>query len=256
VAVPLSHDALRAYLQAMHDRPFTGWDFAAFAQGRKTIRVHDTWDYTSVVSGAMQGAQAVLDMDTGGGEAFSTFGPFPPLACATEGYMPNVSLADARLASLGVHVVAALVNRTMPFAAGTFDLITNRHGAYDVRDVWRVLLPGGTFITQQVGSKTNRRLHELLGDDTPEGDWHLAKAARELEAVGWEIMTQREEVFTTRYSDIGAVVYYLKAIPWEVPDFSVDRYFNRLVTMRDLIARDGYLDVPFHSFLIVARKPR
>jgi len=51
-------------------------------------------------------------------------------------------------------------------------------------------------------------------------------------------------------------VYYLKAVSWEIPDFSVEKYFGRLVAMHHMIDQDGYLDIPFHQFLIVAKKAR
>src|SRR6266571_2686158 len=49
--------------------------------------------------------------------------------------------------------------------------------------------------------------------------------------VGWHIVEQKEHFFITRFYDTGALVYYLKAIPWEVPDFSIDKYFDKLVAI-------------------------
>ena len=72
--------------------------------------------------------------------------------------------------------------------------------------------------------------------------------------VGWHIVEQKEHFFITRFYDTGAIVYYLKAIPWEVPDFSIDKYFDKLVAIHHLIQREGYLDVPFHMFFIRAHK--
>jgi len=66
------------------------------------------------------------------------------------------------------------------------------------------------------------------------------------------IIEQREEVFATRFYDVGAIVYYLEAVTWEIPDFSVDRYFDRLVEIDSLIQSDGYVDIPFHQFFIKA----
>jgi hypothetical protein len=72
--------------------------------------------------------------------------------------------------------------------------------------------------------------------------------------VGWHIIEQKEHFFNTRFYDTGAIVYYLKAIPWEVPDFSIDKYFDKLVAIHHLIQREGYVDVPFHMFFIRAHK--
>jgi SAM-dependent methyltransferase len=237
---------------AEYNQPFAGWDFSYLNGRRVTIRAQHTWDYTGSVVAAIEHARSLLEMDTGGGEALAALPRRPPLTCATEGYGPNVPVARQRLGPLGVEVVEVHDPSHLPFADGRFDVVTNRHGAYEPREVRRVLAEGGLFITQQVGSQTNRRLHELLGDTTPVGTWNLAAAVHDLEAAGLHIVEQREEVFVTRFHDVSAIVYYLKAVPWEIPDFSVDRYFDKLVEIHALIQSDGYVDVPFHQFFIRA----
>jgi hypothetical protein len=85
--------------------------------------------------------------------------------------------------------------------------------------------------------------------------WNLAAAVEGLAAGGFQIIEQREELFTTRYLDVGALVYYLKAVSWEIPDFSVDRYFDKLLEIHALILAEGYVDIPFHQFFIRALAP-
>lgn len=183
---------------------------------------------------------------------------------ATEGYTPNVSLARERLAPLGV-TVYEVQDDHLPLPDASLDLIINRHGSYQASEVQRVLKPEKSFITQQVGDQTNHRLHELLGYTPiqehqmhPGTDnrvaWNLAYAVSELEAGGWQIQEQDEEFYPVRYYDVGAIVYYLKAIPWVVPGFTVERFFDQLVKIRELIEHEGFLDVLFHQFLVVARR--
>jgi len=38
-----------------------------------------------------------------------------------------------------------------------------------------------------------------------------------------------------------------------IPGFTVERFFDQLVKIRDLIEREGFLDVLFHQFLVVAQ---
>ena len=248
-------DQLRAYLQAEYNRPFEGWNFSYLAGRRVTIRPSDTWDYTAAITAAIRNATSMLDMDTGGGEFLAALPARAPKTCASEGYAPNVTIARRRLAPLGIEVVAVADASALPFAGEQFDLVTNRHGAYAPRELRRVIEPGGLFITQQIGSQTNRVLHELLGDLTPAGAWGLARAARELEAVGFQVLEQGEEFPITRYFDVGAIVYYLKAVAWEIPDFTVDRYFDKLVEIHRRIQAEGHLDVNLHQFFIKARRP-
>lgn len=252
--ISLSRDDLYRLWIAEYNQPFAGWDFSYLTGRRVTLRTEDTWDYILHVVTAIEHAHSLLDMDTGGGEFLASLPQRPQQTYATEGYGPNLPVARQRLAPLGVGVVEVRDVAHLPFADGQFDLVTNRHGAYEAHELRRVLVADGIFITQQVGSQTNRRLHKLLGDPAPAGDWQLAAAVRGLDAAEFRIIEQREEFPITRFYDVGAIVYYLKAVSWEIPDFSVDQYFDKLIEIHALIQSDGYVDVPFHQFFVKARK--
>lgn len=267
----MSHDIhdkeLFDYLVSEYNQPFSGWDMS-YLNGRRVegIGTNHHWDYIATVLDAMKQTHTMLDMGTGGGERLASFAaqqPLPEQTYTTEGYAPNVLVARQRLAPLGVTVYEVNDNH-LPFADNSFDLIINRHANYDPGEVSRILKFGCQFITQQVGDQTNRRLHELLGSTKPEGNlyagglqkhaWNLEYAVQQLATAGWHITTQQEEFYSTRYYDVGAIVYYLKAIPWEIPDFSVEKYFDKLVEVHHLIQQEGYVDVPFHQFFIIAQK--
>ena len=70
-------------------------------------------------------------------------------------------------------------------------------------------------------------------------------------------MESQEIITDTRIYDVGAIVYYLKAIHWELPGFSVEKYRSKLVEIYNHISRHGYLDLDGnnHRFLIIAKKP-
>ncbi|HLX40982.1 MAG TPA: methyltransferase domain-containing protein [Ktedonobacteraceae bacterium] len=262
----MTSDEFYQYLVAEYNMPFAGWDMS-YLKGRSVdLHAEHLWDYTETVLAAMHGIETMLDMGTGGGErlaSLATIQPLPNHIYATEGYAPNIAVARQRLEPLDVTVVAIDDDQHLPFADEQFGLIINRHASYDPHEVLRILKSGQRFITQQVGDQTNRRLHQLFDyepKDTfyPGGEqktaWNLAYAVQELQDAGWQIGDQEEEFFTTRYYDVGAIVYYLKAIPWEIPGFSVEKYFDKLLEIDQLIERDGYVDVLFHQFFIVAQK--
>jgi len=245
------------YLISEYQQPFSGWDFSYLNGRRDSIRPEATWDYTSLVRDAIHGVKdGLLDMDTGGGEFLRSLQPLPPHTVATEAYLPNVPVAKQNLESLGVRVITPESDDHLPIPDASFDLVINRHGAFSSSEIARILRAGRRFITQQVGGQTNARLHELLEGKTKQGDWHLEKVASQLKSAGMDILEQHEAFPITRYQDVGAIVYYLKAVSWEIPDFSVEKYFDRLVAMHHMIDQDGYLDIPFHQFLIVAKKAR
>jgi SAM-dependent methyltransferase len=256
---PAANDsaALRAWLAAEIARPFAGWDFSA---------LHGRWreggmpiDYRSIVGTALAQSTALLDMGTGGGEFLAGLAPLPAVVCATEGYPPNLPIARARLAPLGVVVLPVAEDDpgALPFADAAFDLIINRHEYYDPREVWRTLRPTGRFITQQVGGENYVDLPRALGapENRAFAGWHLAAARADLEAVGFTITHAAEAFPPLHFRDVGTLAYYLTAIPWEVPDFTVERYFPRLQALQRHCETAGAIVIRQHRFLLVGERP-
>src|SRR6202042_1825875 len=80
--------------------PVAGWAFSWFA-GRATEE-RPAWGYSGLLAEAIAGAQAVLDIQTGGGEVLAgAIRRPPPRLAATESWPPNVALARQRLGPLG-----------------------------------------------------------------------------------------------------------------------------------------------------------
>lgn len=237
------------------EQPFAGWDFAYLNESGRMASEPLPWSYASAALPRLRRATSALDMGTGGGELLALLRPFPPRMAATEGYAPNLPIARSRLETLGVAVYAVGEDDRLPFAdAASFDPVLNRHESYAQDEVARVLCPGGTFITQQVGVDDNVRLNELLGVplDVPWKEWRLVTARAQLEAAGMRVSGAREAFPITRFYDIGAVIYYLKAVHWQVPDFSVERHRNALRHIHDLIEHDGFIEVSSHRFFLIA----
>jgi len=233
---------------------FSGWDF--FYLDGRWIEDDPSWAYGQKVRERLANVDTLLDMGTGGGERLAGLQPLPEHTYATEGWGPNIPVARARLEPLGVQVVEVEADGHLPFEDDFFDMVINRHESFAAGEVWRVLKHGGRFITQQVGAKIHLRLNELLQDEVASsyGDWVLEKAVGELEGCGFEILEQREEYPKTVFLDIGAIVYYLRAIPWQIPGFSVAAYRGRLRAVHELIREEGGLVVFSHLFYVEAHK--
>ncbi len=252
-----SSDELFNFLIAEAEAHFSGWDFSYIADREAQAPLR--WSYVSEALLRVRKSKAVLDMDTGGGEVFSYFAPFPLVAFATEAHPPNIPIARKRLEPLGVGVIPLEEEepRQLPFEAEKFDLVFNRHGYYWEPELYRILQPGGCFITQQVGDRNDIGIRKLLGapDACANIEWaDLDEAVANLQATDFRIIKQLEDIYPQRFYDVGAIVYQLKAIPWQIPDFSVEGYFEQLKAVHETIQQDGYVDVLEHRFFIIAQK--
>ena len=231
--------------------PLQGWDFS-WLEGRATGS-DPSWSYPDLARELLRDCASLLDIDTGGGELLSTLAPLPAHAVAVEGWAPNVPVARDRLAPLGVDVRFA-PDATLPVEARSVDLVLNRHGRLHAAEVARVLRTGGTLLTQQVGSDDCAALNEALGA-APAHDtaWNADVATRALTEAGLTVLDVREEWPAFTFADIGALVYQLRAVPWQVPDFTVSRYEHALRRIDAQLRTDGGYRVHAHRFLIRAR---
>jgi len=255
----MTPEELRAFLEAEAEKPFSGWDFS-YLDGR-IVEGQVDWSYPGLILQHLRSGppvRSLLDMGTGGGEFISRLQPFPPFTCVTEAYPPNVPVARARLEPLGVQVFEIEEYAPLPFADNTFDLVINRHEYYDPAEVFRILAPGGRFLTQQVGGHNDVELLSMLGVSRPQGEsqFDLQVATAELRETGFNLDLKMETRSKTRVFDAGAVVYYFKALPWEIPDFSVAGYFDRLQAIHEKIQADGHIETTTHRFIISGRKPK
>jgi SAM-dependent methyltransferase len=205
----------------------------------------------------MQGISSMLDLDTGGGELFSSFAPFPPSTWATESYPPNILVARKRLEPLGVQVISDYADAAIPLPDSSLDLVLDRHGSYSECELFRLLKPGGIFFTEQVGGQNDIRLNELLQDkvEFEYSYWTKDLISRQLKEASFELMNILEEFPLAEFADIGAVVFYLRIIPWQVAGFSVDKYLDKLLDIHQDILTHGPLQVYDHRILVEARKP-
>lgn len=233
---------------------FSGWDFS-YLQSR--WQGDDApWDYAEIVQSHIRNAQSMLDIDTGGGEKLSALSSLPSDTHATEAWKPNMPVAKNRLEPLGiqVHQTKGDDNKDLPFPDKRFDLIINRHGALWSDEIYRILKSKGHFITQQVGGAHGLDLNLLLTGAMPKWAWSRSKAQFWLERAGFQILKSDETFGESRFFDIGAIVFYLKVISWQIPDFEVDKYRSQLWGLHQRIERNGFLPVGIHYFWLEAVK--
>ena len=233
---------------------FTGWDFSHL-----NGRCQDgelPWNYESMARSLLCPEKELLDMGTGGGEFLLTLGHPGEHTTVTEGYPPNVQLCRQRLEPLGIRVVEASGEELLPLESERFDVILNRHEDFRAEEIFRLLKPGGVFLTQQVGGQNDNDLSRvLIPGFVPQYPHHtLANNRRLLEEAGLVIREAKEHFSPIRFFDVGALVYFAKILPWEFPGFTVDGCLETLFRLEEQRRRDGFVEGTEHRFLLLAEK--
>jgi SAM-dependent methyltransferase len=237
--------------------PIGGWDFG-WIDGR-AVEDRPTWRYFDRVAERAGAVDSLLEVQAGTGSMIGRLPVLPRLSAATEGFPPSVALAAPRLRSRGVHlVVTSQTHPGLPVSDGAFELVISRH-PIEVwwREIARVLRPGGTYFAQHVGPGSLRSVSERLMGPWPVDDMRdTVVERRAAEAAGLVVRTMRLERPRTAFYDVGAVVYFLRLVPWIVPGFTVARYRPQLRELHDDIERDGAFETTAGRTLVEATRPR
>jgi SAM-dependent methyltransferase len=233
---------------------FEGWDFS-FLEGR-FVEDELSWNYREIVKSNINESDILLDMGTGGGEFLSSLKDYLPLkTTATEGYKPNVEIARKTLKPLHIEVIEIDNDEALPFENETFDLIINRHESFSSKEIFRILKKGGSFITQQVGEMDNIELNYFFNDKScDKNEWCLDNVLEDLEENRIITEYKKEEFINSRFLDIGAVIYYLKVISWQIPNFQVKDNIEKLKELHAKIIREKGFATRQHRFIIVGQK--
>jgi SAM-dependent methyltransferase len=248
-------DKLTATWKREEQQPFTGWDFS-YLDGRM-FEEQPPWSYMSLAAARMRQASSLLDMGTGGGERLLALQEhWPDKVVVTEDYAPNVKLATERLALLGVQVceVSLTEHSPLPFADGAFDLVLNRHSGFNPAEVARILVPGGVFLTQQIHGLW---AHDLLAAFDARPQWPEATLENDvpkLQAAGLTVVTAQDWSGELSFADVGAIVYYLRAVPWLVPGFTVQTHLDDLLELQSQLQAGKALAFEAKKYLIEARR--
>lgn len=232
-----------------------GWDFS-YIEGRHEEVNNLTWDYRQVIRQYLKEDMRILDYDTGGGEMLLSIGHPYRNTAATEGYPPNVELCKKTLLPLGIDFKECNDPQNIPFPDESFDIIINRHGDFDPKELYRLLKRDGLFITQQVGDNNDTELVKLvLPEVGPQfSGLNLADQKKKFEEAGFTVIQGDEAFCPIRFFDTGAFVWFARIIEWEFPEFSVDKCFEKLLEVENEIRKNGKVEGTAHRYLIVAKK--
>jgi SAM-dependent methyltransferase len=235
-------------------RSIEGWDFSHLDGRWESDPL--PWNYAALVKQVLHSSDKLLDLGTGGGELLLTLHHPYELTSVTEGYPPNYNRCLETLSPLGITVKPVDDTNTLDFPDQAFDIVIDRHEAYDLSEVIRVLKPGGYFITQQCGGLNNVDLSRWFIPDfvSEYADFNYLSQVDAFRRAGFEVITHEESLPKLRFFDVGAIVFYAKNIPWEFPGFSVDRYISQLEQLQMIIEKEGRIESTENRFLIIGKK--
>ena len=109
------------------------------------------WTYLDKVRDFLKPGTRILDLGGGGGEML--------LRMLWENRAPAAGLGEASLDQLleALGVTPHQGGTALPFPDGSFQLVLCRHQSYRLDQIWRVLVRGGFFLTQQIGGRDSQK---------------------------------------------------------------------------------------------------
>lgn len=245
----------KIWLDEEKNASIIGWDFS-YLENRYREEDDLPWDYKNVISKYLKSDHKLLDIDTGGGEFLLSLNHPYHQTFATEGYLPNVKLCIERLTPLGVKVLECNDPSKIGFSDESFDIIINRHGSYDPKEIYRLLKKGGYFITQQVGADNDFDLVKKVLPNAAKSfpNHYLENEIKKFIDLDFEVVESDEAYLPIHFYDVGALVWFAKIIEWEFVDFSVDKCFNELLKLQEELDNFGKIEGTIHRFYFALKK--
>jgi SAM-dependent methyltransferase len=207
-----------------------GWDFSRVRDAREPV----PWDYLDVVRRYLRPADRVLDVGTGGGEKLLSLAACFDLAVGVDASAEMIETARKNRVMAQVETVSFKVMRgeALQFPDGAFDIVLNRHCTVDVDETFRVLRPGGYFVTQQVGARNTRNICALFGCGV--GGEHAPGMFQELDILagafrrlGCRVVCAAEYDVRYWFLDVESLLFWFQAIPMP-EDFDIETHWRQV----------------------------
>ena len=232
-----------------------GWDFNPVRAERAPV----LWEYADVVRQYLKPTDHVLDIGTGGGEIFGGFSAEFQTGIGIDENPKMIETAQQNLAAANIQNITLerMNGSNLRFEADSFDVVLLRHLRVYVDEVLRVLRPGGYFITQLVGQRTNlNTLHGFGWTPASFGpDWWqtAAELATELRRKNCRILAEAEYDVPYWFSDVESYLYYLMAIP--LPEKIVlEQHWQNIDNIITQHQTDKGIESNEHQGLLVVQK--
>ncbi len=157
-------DSQKAQVQAQFGQSAQDYVTSAGHAGGEDLERLVAW-------GRKRGAERVLDVATGGGHTALAFAGFTPAVIATDLTLPMIAAARGFTRGKGAANVRFLASdvEALPFRDASFGVVTCRIAAHHfpailpaLREIARVLKPGGAFLLQDILGHDDRELATFI----------------------------------------------------------------------------------------------
>ena len=196
-----------------------GWDFSSV----KCVTEGITWDLYREVTKACKKSDILLDIGTGGGEAILSIADSALLLIGIDQSTGMIETAANNSAKSGIPNVRFLKMdaENLAFPKDFFDIVSCRHSEFYAKEIAKVLMKGGTFLTQQVSENDKLNIKEAFGRGQALG----TKAGTlqhqyitELSDAGFSDIQSFEVNVIEYYQTAEDLIFLLKHTPI-IPDF-------------------------------------
>lgn len=138
-----------------------GWDFSHV----KCISEGMRWDFYQEVTKSCKKSDILLDIGTGGGEAILSIAESALLLVGIDQSAGMIKTAANNLVKSGISNVRFLemAAEKLDFPPDFFNIVSCRHSPFHAKEIAKVLMKNGTFLTQQVSENDKSNLKEAFG---------------------------------------------------------------------------------------------
>lgn len=138
-----------------------GWDFSNV----KCVSEGIKWDLYREVSKTCKKSDILLDIGTGGGEAILSIAESALLLVGIDQSTGMLETAARNSAKSGIPNVRFLKMEAenLDFPEDFFNVVSCRHSEFFAKEIAKVLIKGGTFLTQQVSENDKSNIKEAFG---------------------------------------------------------------------------------------------
>ncbi|HEY7910192.1 MAG TPA: class I SAM-dependent methyltransferase [Thermomicrobiales bacterium] len=252
----MTRDELRRL--AAEVAPRRGWDFSRVRDDRDPV----PWEYEEVVRRYLRPSDRVLDVGTGGGERFLALAPSFETGVGVDPDPEMVRTAQENTPAALAEKVSFVEGRAaaLPAPDTSFDVVLNRHAPVNVAEVMRVLRPGGSFITQQVGAQNTFNITTLFGSGPGMGGAHIAPdqeipaLADAFQERGYAIISYGTYNVPYYFQDAASLLFWMQAVGVP-PDFDIERHWQQVDYLLSEYATPRGTETNEHRELLIVRAP-